>query len=132
MSAAPLSTPDQSGIAAPAAPGALGVPVQAAEAQTYLGALRIWVAQRRADLGEVDRALLRLSPAEQSSITTDLTVALTFWKAVSDRLTLLETTFDGGRVGPRRGGAALDAHPRPSRLEHDRAPRRCRRAGRSR
>jgi hypothetical protein len=101
MTAAPLSTPDQSGVAAPTAPGALGVPVQAGEAQTYLNALRLWVAQRRADLGEVDRALLRLSPAEQSSITTDLTVALTFWKAVSDRLTLLETTFDGGRVGPK-------------------------------
>jgi hypothetical protein len=101
MTAAPSPTPDQSGVAAPVAPGALGVPVQAGEAQTYLGALRLWVAQRRADLGEVDRAVLRLSPAEQSSITTDLTVALTFWKAVSDRLTLLETTFDGGRVGPK-------------------------------
>lgn len=101
MTAAPLSTPDQPGVVAPTAPGALGVPVQAGEAQTYLGALRLWVAQRRADLGEVDSALLRLSPAEQSAITTDLTVALTFWKAVSDRLTLLETTFDGGRVGPK-------------------------------
>jgi hypothetical protein len=88
------------GVVAPTAPGRLGVPVQAAEAQTYLFALRDWVAQRRADLGEVDRAVLRLTPAEQASITTDLTVALTFWKAVSDRLVLLETTFDGGRVGP--------------------------------
>ncbi len=44
--------------------------------------------------------MLGLTPAEQVAITTDLTVALTFWKAVSDRLTLLETTFDGGRVGP--------------------------------
>jgi hypothetical protein len=78
------------------------VPIQAAEAQTYLFALRQWVTQRRADLGEVDRAILRLSPAEQTAITTDLTVALTFWKAVSDRLTLLESTFDGGRVGPKQ------------------------------
>lgn len=89
------------GTAAPAAPGALGVPVHAAEAQTYLGALRGWVEQRRADLAEVDSAVLKLTPSEQVSITTDLTVALTFWKAVNDRLTLLETTFDGGRVGPR-------------------------------
>ena len=34
MTAAPQSTPDQPGVAAPTAPGALGVPVQAAEAQT--------------------------------------------------------------------------------------------------
>jgi len=88
-------------VVAPIAPGSLGVPIQAGEAQTYLNALRQWVAQRRADLGEVDRAILRLTPAEQTAITTDLTVALTFWKAVSDRLTLLETTFDGGRVGPK-------------------------------
>jgi hypothetical protein len=44
--------------------------------------------------------VLKLTQAEQVAITNDLTVALTFWKAVSDRLTLLETTFDGGRVGP--------------------------------
>ncbi|WP_353507771.1 hypothetical protein [Intrasporangium sp.] len=77
------------------------MPVHAAEAQGYLSALRQWVAQRRADLGEVDSAILRLSPSEQTAITTDLTVALTFWKAINDRLTLLETTFDGGRVGPK-------------------------------
>ena len=88
------------GFTAPSAPGSLGVPIHAAEAQSYLTALRQWVAQRRADLGEVDSAILRLSPSEQTAITTDLTVALTFWKAINDRLTLLETTFDGGRVGP--------------------------------
>ena len=89
------------GFAAPIAPGSLGVPIHAAEAQSYLTALRQWVMQRRADLGEVDSAILRLSPSEQTAITTDLTVALTFWKAINDRLTLLETTFDGGRVGPK-------------------------------
>jgi hypothetical protein len=86
---------------APTAPGSLGVPVQAADAQTYLGALREWVAQRRADLDAVDAAVLELPPSEQVAITTDLAVALTFWKAISDRLVLLETTFDGGRVGPK-------------------------------
>ena len=102
MTAVPQPSSDPgSGIVAPTAPGRLGVPVQAAEAQTYLNALRVWVTQRRADLNEVDRAVLKLSQAEQVAITTDLTVALTFWKAVSDRLTLLETTFDGGRVGPK-------------------------------
>ncbi|MDN5768683.1 MAG: hypothetical protein L0H96_07420 [Humibacillus sp.] len=93
--------PTAAGTIAPVAPGSLGVPVQAGEAQTYLFALRDWVAQRRADLAEVDAAVLKLTAAEQVSITTDLTVALTFWKAVNDRLTLLETTFDGGRVGPK-------------------------------
>jgi hypothetical protein len=92
---------DGTGLVAPTAPGRLGVPVQAAEAQSYLNALRFWVAQRRADLDEVDAAVLQLPPGEQVAITTDLTVALTFWKAVSDRLMLLETTFDGGRVGPK-------------------------------
>ncbi|HEX6055852.1 MAG TPA: hypothetical protein VFY98_08570, partial [Intrasporangium sp.] len=65
------------GFAAPNAPGSLGVPIHAAEAQSYLTALRQWVMQRRADLGEVDSAILRLSPSEQTAITTDLTVALT-------------------------------------------------------
>ncbi|EWT03642.1 hypothetical protein N865_09360 [Intrasporangium oryzae NRRL B-24470] len=92
---------DDTGLVAPTPPGGLGVPVQAGEAQTYLDALRIWVAQRRADLDEVDAAVLRLPDSEQGAITTDLTVALTFWKAVSDRLMLLQTTFDGGRVGPK-------------------------------
>lgn len=131
MTAAPLSTPDQPGVVAPTAPGALGVPVQAGEAQTYLGALRLWVAQRRADLGEVDSALLRLSPAEQSAITTDLTVALTFWKAVSDRLTLLETTFDGGRVGPRRPSGSRPSSTGGS-TPTPRSTSRCHRAARSR
>lgn len=97
----PPPAPPAAGIVAPSAPGSLGVPIQPIEAQTYLGALREWVAQRRADLDAVDAAVLKLPPAEQAAITTDLTVALTFWKAVSDRFVLLETTFDGGRVGPR-------------------------------
>lgn len=88
------------GVAAPPAPGALGVPVTAGEAQTYLRAMREWVGQRKADLDAVDAAALKLTPAEQTSVTSDLTVALAFWKAANDRLVLLETTFDGGRVGP--------------------------------
>lgn len=100
MQTTPASPVSPSGVA-PTAPGALGVPVQAADAQVYLRALRDWVDQRRADLDQVDAAVLKLPPAEQAAITTDLTVALTFWKAISDRLLLLETTFDGGRVGPK-------------------------------
>jgi HAMP domain-containing protein len=97
----PMQTSLGSSGVAPTAPGALGVPVHAADAQTYLNALREWVAQRRADLDAVDEAVLKLPMSEQVAITTDLTVALTFWKAISDRLVLLETTFDGGRVGPK-------------------------------
>ena len=96
----PMQAPLGGGVLAPPAPGALGVPVDPAAAQTYLGALRLWVTQRRADLDAVDAAVLRLSPDEQAAITTDLTVALTFWKAINDRYVLLETVFDGGRVGP--------------------------------
>lgn len=96
----PAQAPLDGGILAPPAPGALGVPVDPAAAQTYLGALHVWVDQRRADLDAVDAAVLRLDPGEQAAVTTDLTVALTFWKAVHDRYVLLETVFDGGRVGP--------------------------------
>ncbi|RKT79040.1 hypothetical protein DFJ68_2495 [Terracoccus luteus] len=99
--AGPGATSGAAGLTAPAAPGSLGVPVQAGAAQTYLNALRQWVTQRRADLAEVDAVVLTLPPADQAAITTDLTVALSFWKAVDDRLVLLETTFDGGRVGPK-------------------------------
>ena len=94
-----LDTSHLSGAVAPSAPGRLGVPVSAAEAGAYLAALRDWVAQRRADLDAVDAAVLELPAAEQGPVTTDLTVALTFWKAISDRLVLLESTFDAGRVG---------------------------------
>ncbi|MDN5795916.1 MAG: hypothetical protein L0H79_09225 [Intrasporangium sp.] len=96
----PAQAPLGDALLAPPAPGALGVPVDPAAAQTYLGALRVWVGQRRADLDAVDAAVLRLTPDEQAAITTDLTVALTFWKAINDRHLLLETVFDGGRVGP--------------------------------
>lgn len=90
-----------SALSAPGAPGSLGTPVHAEPAQKYLTALNLWVVQRRADLDAVDAAVLDLPQAEQASITTDLTVALAFWKAINDRLTLLQTTFDGGRVGPK-------------------------------
>ncbi len=40
-------------LVAPPAPGSLGVPVDPAAAQTYLWALREWVAQRRSDLAAV-------------------------------------------------------------------------------
>ena len=92
--------PGLSGVA-PTAPGTLGAPVEAEPVRQYLDALRDWVAQRRADLDAVDAAALTLTPHEQAVLTSDLAVALTFWKAIQDRLVVLETTFDGGRVGPK-------------------------------
>jgi hypothetical protein len=94
-------TPAVTGLVAPSAPGSLGVPIAPGAAQSYLDALQVWVTQRRADLDQVDAAVRRLPPDEQAAITPDLTVALTFWKAVNDRYVLLETVFDGGRVGPQ-------------------------------
>ena len=123
MTAAPLSTPDQSGAVAPTAPG------RARRARA--GRRGPDVPRTRCASGSPSAAptsARSTAPCcscrrpSRSPITTDLTVALTFWKAVSDRLTLLETTFDGGRVGPGRGRAALDPHPRPARLQHLRAP----------
>lgn len=85
---------------APAAPGALGTDVPSPELLRYLDALIRWKDQRRTELDTLDRAALALEdPAERAAVTPDVTLSMTLWQAVSDRLGLLLATWDSGRVG---------------------------------
>lgn len=82
---------------APSAPGRMGEPLDPAAALAYLEALGRWVTDRRNELDQLDRAALA-SP-ESASLTHDVMLSMALWKSVSDRETLLRTTWDSGRVG---------------------------------
>lgn len=84
--------------AAPTAPGRLGQPLQAAEAQTFLVALDDWVRARRIELDEIDAAALAAGRGDD--VTSDMLLSMALWQAVQQRYQLLNATFDGGRVGP--------------------------------
>lgn len=83
---------------APKAPGALGERLDPAAVQVYLEALDTWTRTRRIELDELDGAAL--ASDRRAELTSDLTLSMALWKAVSDRLALLMATWDGGRVGP--------------------------------
>ncbi len=88
-------------VTAPAAPGRLGVPLEPTAAGRYLSELEHWCTLRRTELDALDAAALG-SPAAAGgahAATSDLTLSMALWKAVSDRYTLLAATWDGGRVG---------------------------------
>ncbi|GGK68238.1 hypothetical protein [Ornithinimicrobium pekingense] len=85
---------------APAAPGALGADVPAPELLAYLDAMLRWRDQRRTELEALDRAAMELAePQERAAVTPDVTLSMTLWQAVADRLELLLATWDSGRVG---------------------------------
>lgn len=85
---------------APQAPGSLGADVAPRELLRYLDALITWKGQRRSELDDLDRAAIGLEdPAERRAVTPDVTLSMTLWQAVSDRLELLMATWDNGRVG---------------------------------
>lgn len=85
---------------APAAPGTLGADVPAPELLHYLDALIRWRDQRRAELDTLDQAAMELpDPRERSAVTPDVTLSMTLWQAVADRVELLLATWDSGRVG---------------------------------
>lgn len=86
------------GTHAPKAPGALGERLDPAAVQVYLEALDQWTRTRRVELDELDGAAL--ASDRRAELTSDLTLSMALWKAVSDRLALLLATWDGGRVGP--------------------------------
>ncbi len=86
-------------LVAPAAPGRLGAPLDPVIAGRYLADLEAWVRGRRAELDELDAAVLASDQSGQ--LTSDIALSLMIWKAVSDRLQLLLATWDGGRVGPK-------------------------------
>jgi hypothetical protein len=84
----------------PPAPGALGTDVPDRELLRYLDAMIRWKDERRAELDRLDQAALGLEdPAERAAVTPDVTLSMTLWQAVSDRLGLILATWDSGRVG---------------------------------
>lgn len=85
---------------APTAPGRLGQAIPAAELLAYLEALGSWRADRRQELDRIDAAALAASDAD--SYTSDLTLAMTMWQSVSERLEKLTAVWDSGRVGPQQ------------------------------
>jgi hypothetical protein len=82
---------------APAAPGQLGQPIPAADLLRYLDALGRWRADRRQELDRIDAAAMAASDAD--SYTADVTLAMTMWQSVTERLAQLTKIWDDGRVG---------------------------------
>ena len=83
---------------APVAPGRMGTAVEPSQAAAYLDALGRWRNERHRELEELDRAAL--SSPNGAAATSDITLSMALWKAVSDRYELLLATWDSGRVGP--------------------------------
>lgn len=85
---------------APAAPGSLGADVADTELLAYLDALLRWKDRRRVELAALDQAALDLAePADRVAVTPDVTLSMTLWQAVADRVALIQATWDSGRVG---------------------------------
>lgn len=85
---------------APPAPGSLGADVPDTALLRYLDAMLRWKDQRRAELNAMDQAALELQDqAERASVTPDVTLSMTLWQGVADRLALITATWDSGRVG---------------------------------
>ncbi|WP_281964576.1 hypothetical protein [Serinicoccus marinus] len=85
---------------APAAPGSLGADVPDTELLAYLDAMLRWKDRRRTELAALDEAALEVTdPGERAALTPDVTLSMTLWQAVADRLALILATWDSGRVG---------------------------------
>lgn len=89
-----------SSVKAPAAPGRLGEPVDVEQMQAYLQLLDEWLRARRDELDQLDEAAMRADRGGEAdrSLTSDLTLSMAIWKAVSDRNARLLEVWDGGRV----------------------------------
>jgi hypothetical protein len=83
-------------VQAPAAPGRLGQAIPVPELLAYLTALAQWRAARRQELDRIDAAALNAQDTD--SYTADLTLAMTIWQSVTERLQRLTTIWDSGRV----------------------------------
>lgn len=81
---------------APAPPGPLGSAPEPAALQAYLAALDGWVRGRRTELDDLDAAAL--AAGRGAEVASDVALALSLWKAVSDRYAEMWATWDGGRV----------------------------------
>ncbi|HWI43743.1 MAG TPA: hypothetical protein VNS81_08980 [Nocardioides sp.] len=80
----------------PQAPGKLGDALEPAAIQRYLGELDSWLRVRRGELDELDQAAIGAGRGHE--LTGDMSLALSLWKAISDRYQLVFATWDGGRV----------------------------------
>ena len=85
-------------VTAPAAPGRMGVEIQPAQALAYLTQLGQWRDGRHAELDQLDKAALQ-SP-NGTAATSDITLSMAVWKAVTDRYEQLLSVWDSGRAGP--------------------------------
>lgn len=85
-----------SSVRAPQAPGRLGAPVEPDEMQRYLQLLDEWLRARRSELDELDAAAL--SSERRAELTSDMTLSMALWQAVSERNRRLLEVWDGGRV----------------------------------
>ena len=83
-------------VPAPVAPGPLGSAPEPAQLQAYLTGLEAWVRGRRAELDDLDSAAL--AAGRGAEVGSDVALALSLWKAVSDRYAEMWATWDGGRV----------------------------------
>ncbi|MFK5633762.1 MULTISPECIES: hypothetical protein [unclassified Ornithinimicrobium] len=84
----------------PPAPGSLGADVPERELLRYLDAMIRWKDLRRGELDALDQAAMELpDPAQRQAVTPDVTLSMTLWQGVADRLELLLATWDSGRVG---------------------------------
>ncbi|MBS44993.1 MAG: hypothetical protein CMH83_17865 [Nocardioides sp.] len=80
----------------PDAPGALGTAPSAYLLGPYLTDLDTWVRTRRHELDRLDQAALAAGRGQE--VADDTALAMSLWKAVSDRYRLMWATWDGGRV----------------------------------
>ena len=86
-----------SSVKAPAAPGRIGVPAEPEAMQTYLQLLDEWLRARKTELLELDNAAM--GAQRHAEFTSDMTLSMALWQAVSDRFKRLLEVWDGGRVG---------------------------------
>ena len=83
-------------LSSPAPPGPLGSAPEPAALQAYLGDLEAWVRGRHTELDDLDAAAL--GAGRGAEVGADMALALSLWKAVSDRYAEMWATWDGGRV----------------------------------
>lgn len=91
-----MTTVAQPPSTAPPPPGPLGSAPEPAALAAYLTGLEGWVRGRRAELDDLDAAAL--ASGRGAEVATDMALALSLWKAVSDRYAAMWATWDGGRV----------------------------------
>ena len=92
----PMSAVTDATTHAPAAPGAMGSAPEPAELQSYLSGLEAWVRARRSELDDLDATAL--AAGRGAEVGSDMALALSLWKGVSDRYQEMWATWDGGRV----------------------------------